>query len=65
MISILPFSGGTYGFARVTVGPYFGFLVGCFESFGNILYSVIGMIELGIILFILLVLKPNIFHYFG
>ena len=47
MISILPFSGGTYGFARVTVGPYFGFLVGCFESIGNLAYTAIGLIPLG------------------
>jgi ethanolamine permease len=47
MISILPFSGGLYGFARVTVGPYLGFMVGCFESIGNILYTMYGMIQLG------------------
>ena len=47
MISIFPFSGGTYGFARVTAGPYIGFLVGCFESFGSICYLLITMISLG------------------
>jgi ethanolamine permease len=47
MISILPFSGGMYGFARVTVGPYFGFMVGMFESVGNILYTMYGMLQLG------------------
>jgi amino acid transporter len=47
MISILPFSGGSYAFARVTVGPYIGFLVGCFECLGNMIYSMIGMIPLG------------------
>jgi ethanolamine permease len=47
MISVLPFSGGMYGFARVTVGPYFGFLVGCFESMGNVIYAMIGMLSLG------------------
>jgi ethanolamine permease len=47
MISILPFSGGMYGFARVTVGPYLGFIVGCFESMGNILNTMYGMIQLG------------------
>jgi ethanolamine permease len=46
MISILPFSGGSYGFARVTVGPYIGFLVGCYESISNIVYSFTGMIPL-------------------
>jgi ethanolamine permease len=47
MISILPFSGGMYGFARVTLGPYFGFIVGCLESMGNVIYAMIGMLELG------------------
>jgi ethanolamine permease len=47
MISILPFSGGMYGFARVTVGPFLGFMVGMYESIGNILYTAYGMIQLG------------------
>lgn len=38
MISILPFSGGSYGFSRVTTGPYFGFIVGFFDSVSNIIY---------------------------
>eukprot|EP01038_Epipyxis_sp_PR26KG_P006358 gene6358-8758_t len=37
MIGLFPFSGGAYGFVRVTLGSYFGHLVGCLESFGNIL----------------------------
>lgn len=32
MTSILPFSGGAYGFVRVTLGPYMGYLVGFLES---------------------------------
>lgn len=47
MVSILPFSGGMYGFTRVTVGPYAGFLVGCLESIANIVYSLIAMIPIG------------------
>jgi ethanolamine permease len=46
MISILPFSGGMYGFARVTLGPYLGFMVGCYESVGNIIYAMYGMLLL-------------------
>lgn len=38
MTSALPFSGGSYGFARVCLGPYFGFLVGCCEAMQNIAY---------------------------
>eukprot|EP01033_Poteriospumella_lacustris_P017224 gene17224-12316_t len=36
MASALPFTGGVYGFSRGLIGPYFGFLVGIFEFFGNI-----------------------------
>lgn len=38
MTSILPFSGGSYGFVRVTLGPYFGFLVGCLEILHTVAY---------------------------
>lgn len=38
MTSALPFSGGSYGYARVCLGPYFGFLVGCCEAMQNIAY---------------------------
>jgi ethanolamine permease len=47
MISILPFSGGMYGFARVTVGPFLGFMVGMYESIGNLLYATYGLLQLG------------------
>ena len=63
MVSVLPFSGipvqdfnffinsiltgGTYGFARVTVGPFAGFLVGCCESIANIVYTLIGVMPIG------------------
>lgn len=40
-------SGGTYGFARVTVGPYLGFLVGAFEAMANIAYTFVGMMPIG------------------
>ena len=30
--------GGIYGFTRVTLGPYFGFIVGCCEMLQNIVY---------------------------
>eukprot|EP01038_Epipyxis_sp_PR26KG_P015292 gene15292-20599_t len=37
MIGLFPFSGGAYGFVRVSLGNYVGFLIGCFESIGNII----------------------------
>ena len=30
--------GGAYGFARVTMGPFLGFMVGFFDSLANIIY---------------------------
>ena len=41
MISILPFSGGSYGFSRVTMGPFIGFLIGCFDSVSLIAFNAI------------------------
>lgn len=47
MTSALPFSGGIYGFVRLTLGPYLGFLVGIFEIFQAIVYSAYYMVEIG------------------
>jgi ethanolamine permease len=38
MTSALPFAGGAYGLARVTLGLQAGFLIGCCESMQYILY---------------------------
>jgi ethanolamine permease len=59
MISILPFSGGMYGFARVTLGPYFGFMVGCYESVGNIIYAMYGMLLLSAYLSYITDIEPK------
>ncbi len=32
MTSALPFSGGIFGFVRAATGPYYGFIVACFET---------------------------------
>jgi ethanolamine permease len=39
--STLPFPGGSYGFARCSVGFYGGYLVGCFEVFYYIMLAMI------------------------
>lgn len=36
-----------YGFARVTAGPFIGFLVGCCEAIANIIYTVVGTMPVG------------------
>lgn len=43
--SILPFSGGSYGFARVTLGPFIGYIVGYCDAFRCLSY-VIGRVFL-------------------
>ena len=45
-----PFAGGTYGFARVTLNPYIGFMVGCFEAIQNILYVSAAVIPIGMMI---------------
>eukprot|EP01038_Epipyxis_sp_PR26KG_P010780 gene10780-14475_t len=48
MTSVFPFSGGTYGLSRVTLGTYLGFLIGCCESISNIIMVTIHVYEFGI-----------------
>jgi amino acid permease len=38
MTGILPFSGGAYGFARVTLGPYIGYIVGYCDAYRCLTY---------------------------
>lgn len=38
MSSALPFSGGIYGYVRATSGPFFGYMVACFELLMNVSY---------------------------
>lgn len=47
MTATLPFSGGAYGFVRLALGPYLGFLTGCCEILGNSCYVSISVIPLG------------------
>lgn len=39
MTSALPFGGGIYGYVRVTLGPFLGFIVGCCEMLQNVVYG--------------------------
>lgn len=45
--SALPFAGGAYGLARCTLGYYFGFLVGCCETFQYVIYVSAAVLFLG------------------
>ena len=44
MTSALPFSGGSYGFVRVCIGPFFGYCIGCCEALQNIAYTISAVI---------------------
>eukprot|EP01039_Chlorochromonas_danica_P009704 gene9704-biopygen4876 len=41
MVSIIPFSGGCYGYVRCTLGPTIGFMTGCFEAAKYTMYAVV------------------------
>lgn len=43
----LPFAGGSYGLARITLGFYPGFIVGCSEAIEYIIYTATSCIALG------------------
>lgn len=59
MTSALPFSGGVYGFVRVCVGPFFGYVVGCCEALQNIAYVASSVIPFGQMLSITLDLPES------
>eukprot|EP01040_Poterioochromonas_malhamensis_P002994 gene2990-3181_t len=54
MTSALPFSGGSYGFVRVCIGPFFGYVIGCCEALQNVAYVVSAVIPLAQMLPLLL-----------
>ncbi len=41
MTSALPFSGGIFGFVRATTGPYYGFVVACYEVIFCLAYQIV------------------------
>ena len=47
LASTMPFAGGGYGLARVTLGFYTGFLIGCCEIIEYIVYVSISVLSLG------------------
>eukprot|EP01038_Epipyxis_sp_PR26KG_P016643 gene16643-22746_t len=47
MSSLFPFSGGGYAFARLTLGPFVGFLVGCCEAVEYIIFVAAGFLFAG------------------
>eukprot|EP00981_Chlorochromonas_danica_P011430 scaffold4011_cov197-Ochromonas_danica.AAC.12 len=50
MSSILPFSGGSYGYVRCVLGPFLGFIVGLFESLEYIMFLSSTLVDVGLLL---------------
>ncbi len=46
MTSAFPLSGGSYGFVRASIGPFFGYLDGCAEAMQSIAYVASSVIPL-------------------
>jgi amino acid transporter len=47
MTSVIPFAGGSFGYARCTLGPFWGYLVGASELLQNFFYGCALVRELG------------------
>ncbi|RYG91691.1 amino acid permease, partial [archaeon] len=41
MVSMLPFTGGCYGYVRCSLGPWWGYMVGCCEATKYIVFHAI------------------------
>eukprot|EP00981_Chlorochromonas_danica_P007122 scaffold1560_cov177-Ochromonas_danica.AAC.7 len=51
LVSIVPFSGGCYGYSRCALGPMMGYMAGMFETAKYILYASFNMYRLGDIMY--------------
>eukprot|EP00981_Chlorochromonas_danica_P004213 scaffold850_cov189-Ochromonas_danica.AAC.4 len=47
LVSIVPFSGGCYGYSRCALGPFMGYVAGMFETAKYILYATFNIYRLG------------------
>lgn len=47
MTSVLPFAGGSYGYVRCSLGPFYGYLVGFCEGIAYILYVAASLLAIG------------------
>lgn len=50
MVSIIPFSGGCYGYTRCTLGPTWGYVVGTVEAAKYMLFTILAAYSVGAIL---------------
>eukprot|EP00598_Pedospumella_elongata_P005445 CAMPEP_0184967628 /NCGR_PEP_ID=MMETSP1098-20130426/932_1 /TAXON_ID=89044 /ORGANISM="Spumella elongata, Strain CCAP 955/1" /LENGTH=720 /DNA_ID=CAMNT_0027489109 /DNA_START=93 /DNA_END=2255 /DNA_ORIENTATION=+ len=54
LASALPFAGGAYGVARVTLGSFIGFLVACFDAYQSMFYAFFVVFVVGALLELIL-----------
>lgn len=47
LTSIVAFAGGSFGYCRAALGPFWGFMVGASEMFENFLYVVVTVMAIG------------------
>ena len=47
LVSIVPFAGGSFGYCRASLGPFWGFMVGASEVLENVLKVVVTVILIG------------------
>lgn len=47
MMGTLPFSGGAYGFVRLSISPYFGFIIGVLDIVQTVMYVTSNLIPFG------------------
>lgn len=45
--SALPFAGGSYGIARVTLGVFPGYMIACYDSVESIIYTATAVLAVG------------------
>eukprot|EP01039_Chlorochromonas_danica_P004623 gene4622-biopygen2312 len=78
LVSIVPFSGGCYGYSRCALGPFMGYVAGMFETAKYILYATFNIYRLGhiftiacgldenhqILIWMTFVVCFNLVHYF-
>eukprot|EP00981_Chlorochromonas_danica_P011481 scaffold4036_cov248-Ochromonas_danica.AAC.6 len=78
LVSIVPFSGGCYGYSRCTMGPMLGYVAGMFEAAKYMLYATFSVHRLGdiflgvynfdekyqIVVWLAFLVLFNLVHYF-
>jgi ethanolamine permease len=60
----LPFAGGAYGIARVTLGTYAGFLIACFDLYQSVFFVTYSVLIMGLLITVVAETKLESTLYF-